>query len=110
MNGTCVYIPIAAIMFLKMYGVEVDRNALIIIFTMTLSLAIGAPAVPNASVICILTVTSTFGVPNDIAGLLFCIATICDRIATCLNVTGDVASTMTLARTENLLDEKIYFS
>ena len=110
MNGTCVYIPLAAIMFLKMYGVEVDNNALIIIFTMTLSLAIGAPAVPNSSVICILTVTSTFGVPNDIAGLLFCIATICDRIATCLNVTGDVASTMTLARTENLLDEKIYLN
>ena len=109
MNGTCVYIPLAAIMFLKMYGVEVDRNALMIIFTMTLSLSIGAPAVPNSSVICILTVTSTFGVPNDIAGLLFCIATFCDRIATCLNVTGDVASTMTLARTENLLDEKIYF-
>lgn len=109
MNGGCVYLPIVAIMFLKMYGVEVDHNALIIIFTMTLSLSIGAPAVPNASVICILTITSIFGVPNDIAGLLFCIATICDRICTCFNVTGDVAATVTLARTENLTDDKIYF-
>ncbi len=110
MDGNCVYMPAAVIMFLKMYGVEVDLNALMIIFAMTVALSIGAPAVPNASVICIITVTAIFGVPTDIAGILFCIATICDRIVTCFNVTGDVAATVTLARTENLTDEKIYFS
>ena len=96
-------------MFLKMYGVEVDHNAIIIILTMTLSLSVAGPAVPNASVIGILTITSTFGVPNDIAGLLFCIATVCDRIVTCFNVTGDVASAVVLSRLENSTDEKIYF-
>ena len=109
MNGGCYYLPIAVIMFLKMYGVEVDHNAIIIILTMTLSLSVAGPAVPNASVIGILTITSTFGVPNDIAGLLFCIATVCDRIVTCFNVTGDVASAVVLSRLENSTDEKIYF-
>lgn len=110
MDGGCIYMPMAAILFLKMYGVDVDLNALLIIFTMTLSLSIGAPAVPNASVICIISITSMFGVPSDIASILFCIDTVCDRIVTCFNVTGDVAATMALARTENLTDEKIYFS
>ena len=110
MNGGCFYLPIAVIMFLKMYGVEVDHNAIIIILTMTLSLSVAGPAVPNASVIGILTITSTFGVPNDIAGLLFCIATVCERIVTCFNVTGDVAAAVTLARLEKLADEKIYFA
>ena len=94
MNGTCIYLPLATIMFMKMYGLEVDTNALTIIFAMTISLAVGAPAVPNSGVICILTITSTFGVPAEIAGLLFCIGTICDRIGTCFNVIGDVAATL----------------
>ncbi|MBR1806687.1 MAG: dicarboxylate/amino acid:cation symporter [Selenomonadaceae bacterium] len=110
MNGGCFYLPIAVIMFLKMYDVEVDFNAIIIILTMTLSLSVAGPAVPNASVIGILTITSTFGVPNDIAGLLFCISTICDRVVTCFNVTGDVASAVVLSRLENSTDEKIYFA
>ncbi len=110
MNGGCFYLPIVVIMFLKMYDVEVDLNAIIIILTMTLSLSVAGPAVPNASVIGILTITSTFGVPNDIAGLLFCIATVCERIVTCFNVTGDVAAAVTLARLENSTDEKIYFA
>lgn len=108
MDGACIYFPVAAIMFLKMYGVEVDLNALITIFAMTLSLSIGAPAVPNASVICIITITSMFGLPADIAGILFCISTLCDRIITVFNVTGDVAANVVLARTKTLLDEKIY--
>ena len=110
MDGGGIYFPAAAIMFLKMYGVDVDWNTILIIFAMTVSLSVGTPAVPNAAVICILTITATFGVPADIAGLLFCISTVCDRIVTCLNVTGDVAASVTLARTENLLDDKIYFS
>ncbi len=109
MDGGCIYLPLAVIMFLKMYGVEVDLNALMIIFSMNVMLSISGPAVPNASVIGIITVTTVFGVPTDIAGILFCIATICDRICTCFNVTGDVAATVALARTENLVDEKIYF-
>ena len=110
MNGGCFYLPIVVIMFLKMYDVEVDLNAIIIILTMTLSLSVAGPAVPNASVIGILTITSTFGVPNDIAGLLFCIATVCERVVTCFNVTGDVASAVVLSRLENSTDEKIYFA
>lgn len=110
MDGGCIYLPLAVIMFLKMYGVEIDLNALMIIFAMNFVLSISGPAVPNASVIGIISVTTIFGVPTDIAGILFCIATICDRICTCFNVTGDVAATVALARTENLLDEKIYLS
>ncbi len=110
MNGGCIYGPLVAIMFLKMYGVDVNLNAVMVILAMTVSLSIGAPAVPNASVIGLLSITSVFGIPSNIAGILFCLGTVCERIVTCFNVIGDVAATEALARTENLLDEKIYFS
>ena len=110
MNGDCLYMPVAVIMFMKMYGVDIDLNAMAIIFAMTVSISAGVPAIPNVGVICILTVTETFGVPSEIAGLLFCLDAIADRICTCVNVTGNTAISTTLARTENLLDEKIYFN
>ncbi|MBO4780555.1 MAG: cation:dicarboxylase symporter family transporter, partial [Selenomonadaceae bacterium] len=110
MDGGCIYLPLAAIMFIKMYGVDVDLDAITIILAMTVSLSIAGPAVPNAAVIGIITITSIFGVPNDIAGILFCINTFCDRIVTCFNVIGDLAVSTSLARTENLVDEKIYFN
>ena len=110
MNGDCLYMPVAVIMFMKMYGVDVDSGAMLIVFSMTVALCAGAPAIPNVGVICILTVTETFGVPNEIAGLLFCIDAISDRICTCVNVTGNTAATLTLACTEKLVDKKIYFN
>ena len=110
MNGGCIYSPLVAIMFLKMYGVDVNLNAVMVILAMTVSISIGAPAVPNASVIGLLSITSVFGIPNNIAGILFCLGTVCERVVTCFNVIGDVAATTALARTENLLEEKIYFA
>ena len=108
-NGTCVYISLVVIMFLKMYGIDVGLDAMLIISVMTITLITGAPGMPNGIVIRVLTITATFGVPSDIAGILFCIDAIFDRIITCFNVAGSVAVTMMLARTENLLNEKIYF-
>ncbi|MBD3878776.1 MAG: dicarboxylate/amino acid:cation symporter [Quinella sp. 1Q5] len=108
-NGTCVYISLLVFMFLKMYGINVDFDKMLIIFAMTMSLTAGAPGMPNGTVIRVLTITVTFGVPSDIAGILFCIDAIFDRIITCFNVTGSVAVTMILAGRENLLNEKIYF-
>ena len=108
-NGSCVYISLLVFMFLKMYGVDVGLDAMLIISVMTITLITGAPGMPNGIVIRVLTITATFGVPSDIAGILFCIDAIFDRIITCFNVAGSVAVTMMLARTENLLNEKIYF-
>ena len=108
-DGTCIYVSFLVIMFLKMYGIDVDFDSMLIIFAMTLSLTAGAPGIPNGTVIRVLTITATFGVPSDIAGILFCIDAIVDRFITCFNVTGSVAVTMMLAGRENLLNEKIYF-
>ena len=109
MDGTCICMPLVVIMFLKMYGMDVDFNSMLIIFVMTLSMSVGMPGVPNAGVACIISILNQLGFSADVAGIIFCIGVVLDRAATCTNVTGDVAVSMILSRTENLLDEKIYF-
>lgn len=108
MCSSCIYQITAVIMFLKMYGIDIDMHTLAVASLLTLTLSLGIPPVPAAYVICIVTIAAHFGVPKEIAGLLFCIDTICDRICACISVIGDVAATVVLSRTENLLDEKVY--
>ena len=97
-------------MFMGMYVIELDFQNLALVALLSFLLAYGTPAVPAACVICIVTIVSYFGVPNEIAALLFCIDALCDRVLTRLNVISTMMLATILARSENLLDDKIYFT
>ena len=103
--GSLICIIMASVMFLKMYGVELGLYDLVMISFLAMMFSFGAP-----DFISVITIINHFGVPMEIATLLFCIEALSDRIGTCVNVFSNMTATLTLARTENLLDEKIYFS
>ncbi len=107
--GAMIYIITVCVMLLKMYGVELDLQTCALFAVLSVPITVSTPMVPAASVICIVTIAACFGVPNDVAALIFCLDALSDRIATCMNVLSNMTATTTLARTENLLDEKIYF-
>ena len=109
-TGYVTYFVPACVIFMGMYGIELELQNLALVALLSFLLAFGVPSVPAACVICIVTIVSYFGVPNEIAALLFCIDALCDRILTCLNVTSNMMTATVLAHSENLLDEKIYFS
>ena len=108
--GTMIYFITACVMFLRMYGIELDLQNLALVAFLSIVLCLGKPTVPASVVICVVTIVSYFGVPNEIAGLLFCLDPLICRIVIFANVTANVAVATGLARTENLLDEKIYFA
>ena len=103
--GSLICIITTSVMFLKMYGVELALHDLALIAFLAMMFSFGAP-----DFISVTTITAYFGVPMEIATLVFCIDALSDRLGTCVNVLSNMTSTLTLARTENLLDEKIYFS
>ena len=107
--GCMIYFITLCFMFLRMYGVELDLQTVVLVSFLSLALSFGAPAVPAAYVICVVTIVGYFGVPEEVAALMFCLDALSDRIATCVNLVSNTALTTVLARTENLLDEKIYF-
>lgn len=102
--GSLICIATTSVMFLRMYGVELNLYDFVLIAFLAMMFSFGAP-----DFISITTITGHFGVPMEIATLVFCIDALSDRIGTCVNVLSNMTSTLTLARTENLLDEKIYF-
>ena len=103
--GSLICIIMASVMFLRMYGVELVFRDFFMIAFLAMMFSFGAP-----DFISIVTIISHFGVPMEIATLIFCIDALSDKIGTCVNVLSNMTATLTLARSENLLDEKIYFS
>ena len=103
--GSLICIIATSFMFLKMYDVELALHDLALIAFLVMMFSFGAP-----DFISITTITAHFGVPMEVATLVFCIDALSDRLGTCVNVLSNMTATVTLARTENLLDEEIYFS
>ncbi len=103
--GSLICIVMASVMFLRMYSIEIDVHAFVIISFLAIMFSFGAPDFISVTII-----AGNFGVPAEIAALMFCIDALSDRLGTCVNVFSNMSATLTLARTENLLDEKIYFS
>ena len=103
--GSLICIIMASFMFLRMYGVEFDLKDFVMISFLAMMFSFGAP-----DFISVITITSYFGVPMKIAALMFCIDALSDSLGTCVNVFSNMTATLTLARSENLLDEKIYLT
>lgn len=102
--NSLICIITTSFMFLKMYDVELSLHDFALIAFLAMMFSFGAP-----DFISITTITAHFGVPMEIATLVFYIDALSDRLGTCVNVLSNMTLTLTLARTENLVDEKIYF-
>ncbi|MEO0973287.1 MAG: cation:dicarboxylase symporter family transporter, partial [Pseudomonadota bacterium] len=84
---------------------------LLIALTVTL-VSIGTAGVPSASLFLAATVLSTFGVTDAqtalIVGFILPFDRILDMARTVVNVTGDAAVAVTVAKSEGEFDEEVY--
>ena len=108
MDGGCFYLAIASIMLAKMYGVEMSFDVLFTIFVTVVALSIGAPGVPGGAFVCLASIVVALGLPVDATAIILGIDPICSMLRTTLNTVGDIAASTILAKTEHLIDEKIY--
>ncbi|WP_197717744.1 dicarboxylate/amino acid:cation symporter [Neisseria animalis] len=110
MNGAVVYYAAAVIFVSQIYGVELDLTSQIILILLTALVSIGSPGIPGGGIVMTVMLLSTMGLPLEIMGLIAGMYRILDMGHTTLNVTGDVVSTLCIARKENMLDQEIFKS
>lgn len=108
MDGTAIYLGIAAVFFSQMYGIPLDmHDYLTLMLTCTLG-SIGAAGIPSGSIIFMGMVLSSVGLPMEGIALLLGVDRILDMFRTTVNITGDAAITLIIDKTEGELDEKMY--
>lgn len=107
MNGAVVYLAAAILFVSQIYGIEMTIAQQAMIILMTTLVSVGAPGIPGGGIVMTIMLLTTMGLPIDIVGLIAGMYRIIDMGHTTLNVTGDVVSTLCIARKENMIDDEI---
>ena len=74
-----------------------------------LVLSVGAPGIPGSGLVCLSVLLVQLGVPAEALSLVMGIDSLLGMFRTAVNSTGDVAVSLIVARTENLLDIEKYY-
>ncbi|WP_424932945.1 dicarboxylate/amino acid:cation symporter [Amaricoccus macauensis] len=108
MDGTALYQGVCALFVAQAFGVDLGMGDYItIILTATLA-SIGTAGVPGAGLIMLSLVLTSVGLPLEGVAIIAGIDRILDMARTALNVTGDSAVTVVVAKSEGELDVEAY--
>ena len=110
MDGTCITLTIAGLFLARAYDVEITAATLLSVMVTSILLSLGCPGVPGAGLICLGIVLQLMNVPVEAIGLIIGIYPFIDIVNTMSKITGDVAVSAVVARSEGLLDTNVYNS
>lgn len=105
MDGTAIYQGVSALFIAQVFGIDLSiGQQLGIVLTATLA-SIGTAGVPGAGMIMLTLVLQSTGLPLEGIALIAGVDRILDMIRTSVNVTGDAACAVVVAKSEGELSE-----
>ena len=100
MDGTAVYMAVAAVFIAQALGIPLDFAAQATIVFTALLASIGTAAVPSAGIVMLVIVLQAVGVPSAGIALILGVDRLLDMCRTATNVTGDAAVAAAVAAGE----------
>ncbi len=100
MNGTALYECVAAIFIAQAYGLELSFATQFVIVVTALVTSVGVAGIPSASLVAIAIILAAVGLPVEAVGVLFVFDRILDMARTAINILGDCACTVIVAKLE----------
>ncbi|MDM8561621.1 dicarboxylate/amino acid:cation symporter [Candidatus Parabeggiatoa sp. HSG14] len=108
MDGTAIMQGVATVFIANVYMVDLTTgDYLVVILTATLA-SVGTAGVPGVGLIMLAMVLNQVGLPVEGIGLIIGVDRLLDMMRTAVNVTGDAAATVIIAKSEGALDREIY--
>ncbi|WP_294598701.1 dicarboxylate/amino acid:cation symporter [uncultured Rikenella sp.] len=89
MDGTSLYQAVAAVFIAQVLGIDLTGVQLLTIVATTTLSSIGTPGVPGGSIVVLLMVLSSVGIPPEGLALILGLDRPLDMLRTVVNVTGD---------------------
>ena len=108
-DGTSCYQAVAAVFFAQVIGLDLTFSQMLLILAMATISSIGTPGIPGGSIVMLMIVLDSVGIPIEGLALILGIDRPLDMLRTVVNVTGDttVACIVDNTKRENLkLDEE----
>jgi Na+/H+-dicarboxylate symporter len=103
MDGTSCYQAIAAVFIAQVFGIELSVSQQISIVLLAVMASIGTPGVPGGSIVMLIVVLSTVGIPVEGLALILGVDRPIDMLRTVVNITGDSTVASLVAKSEGEL-------
>lgn len=117
MDGTAIYQGVCALFIAFAVGIDLSLGQQLTIILTAVLASVGTAGVPGAGAIMLLIVLNSVGLSIDDGtavaaayAMILGIDALLDMGRTCLNVTGDMAGTLIVSKSENLLDKEQFDS
>jgi len=109
MDGTSCYQAIAAVFIAQVFGIDLSFGQQLTIVLTALMASIGSPGVPGGSIVMLIIVLTSVGIPIEGLALILGIDRPLDMMRTAVNVTGDSTVSTIIAKMEGKLDRTKLF-
>ena len=108
MDGNCTFLILQSMMLSRLYGVEFTSGFLFTLIVTAVVLSSGSPGVTGGAVVCLASIAVSLGIPIEAVGMSIAVDPIISMLRTPLNTVGGIVITTLLARSEGMLDERVY--
>jgi Na+/H+-dicarboxylate symporter len=108
MDGTAIMQGVATVFIANAYGIELGISGYLTVIMMSVLASIGTAGVPGVGLIMLSMVFAQVGIPVEGIGLILGVDRLLDMVRTAVNVSGDAAVSVIVAKSEGKLDESIF--
>lgn len=105
MDGTSCYQAIAAVFIAQVFGIDLTISQQISIVLLATVASIGSPGVPGGSIVMLIIVLTTVGIPVEGLALILGVDRPIDMLRTVVNITGDSTVATIVAKSEGELND-----
>jgi len=109
MDGTAIMQGVATVFIANAYGVDLGLTGYLTVILMSVLASIGTAGVPGVGLIMLSMVFAQVGLPVEGIGLILGVDRLLDMIRTAVNVSGDAAVSVIVAKSEKKLDIDTYY-
>jgi Na+/H+-dicarboxylate symporter len=100
MDGTACYQAVAAVFIAQVFGIDLSISQQISIVLLATVASIGTPGVPGGSIVMLIIVLTSVGIPVEGLALILGVDRPIDMLRTVVNVTGDATVSSIVAKSE----------
>lgn len=100
MSGSALYECIAALFIAQAFGLEISFVTQIVVGFLALLTSLGVAGIPAGSLVCVIVILKTLGLPPEAIGLFLAVDRILDMCRTTVNVFSDSCCAVLVARSE----------
>ena len=105
MDGTSCYQAVAAVFIAQVFGIDLTVSQQISIVLLAVMASIGSPGVPGGSIVMLIVVLTSVGIPVEGLALILGVDRPIDMLRTVVNITGDSSVASIVAKSEGEIDK-----